>query len=231
MIGLIIPAHQEEKTLAPCLAAALELRHDPGLKGEEVRIIVVLDACTDASEAIATGMGVDTLRIDARNVGAARALGARHALALGARWLAFTDSDTVVSRDWLSAQLALGADAVCGTIGVDDWSAHPPEVRARFAREYVDACGHRHIHGANLGVSREAYLAVGGFQPLASKEDVAIVGALSAAGYSIAWSARPRVTTSARKVGRAPGGFADAILRHCEELGDILSSRSSPASA
>lgn len=221
MIGVVIPAHDEESTLASCVTAALQLRNDPALRGEVVRAVVVLDACSDASGRIAAAMGVETLRIDARNVGATRALGAQHLLDAGARWLAFTDADTVVSRDWLSAQLALGADAVCGTIGVDDWSAHPPEVGARFVRDYVDACGHRHIHGANLGVTREAYLGVGGFLPLASKEDIALVTALAEAGYSIAWSSLPRVTTSGRAAGRAPGGFADAIRRHREELGAI----------
>ena len=219
MIGVVIPAHDEESTLVRCLAAALELGHDPALRGEVVRAVVVLDACSDGSGAIAAAMDVETLSLDARNVGAARALGARHLLDAGARWLAFTDADTVVSRDWLSAQLALGADAVCGTIGVDDWSAHPPEVGARFVREYVDACGHHHIHGANLGVKREAYLAVGGFLPLPSAEDIALVKALADAGYDIAWSSMPRVTTSGRAAGRAPGGFADAIRRHREELG------------
>jgi hypothetical protein len=39
-------------------------------------------------------------------------------------------------------------------------------------------------------------------------EDVALVNALLASGASVAWSALPRVTTSARKMARAHGGFA-----------------------
>lgn len=218
MIGVVVPVHDEEATLRTCLVSALALGRDPALRGETVLVVAVLDSCTDASEAIAVGLGVEVVCIQARNVGVARATGARHALDAGARWLAFTDADTTVSPDWLSSQLALGADAVCGTIAVDDWSAHPPEVGERFVREYVDACGHRHVHGANLGVTTGAYLAVGGFQPLASEEDIALVRALSDGGYSIAWSSLPRVTTSARIRGRAPGGFAHAIRAHCEEL-------------
>ena len=44
-------------------------------------------------------------------------------------------------------------------------------------------------------------------------EDVELVSALEACGARIAWSCRPRVTTSARRLARAPGGFADALLK------------------
>jgi thymidine phosphorylase len=68
------------------------------------------------------------------------------------------------------------------------------------------------VHGANLGVSAEAYLRAGGFQALACSEDVALVEALKASGARIAWSAAPRVTTSARTNARARGGFGDTLL-------------------
>lgn len=212
MIGVVVPAHDEEDLLEDCLASLVAARHHPDLMGEEVRIVVVLDACTDASLEVARRFDVAIVEVDARNVGAARASGARHALEAGARWLAFTDADSVVAPGWLASQLALGADLVCGTIVVDDWSEHPPPVKARHLRDYVDACGHRHIHGANLGIDREAYLALGGFSPRTSDEDVALVEAAQARGLLIAWSALPRVTTSARRIGRAPLGFA-ATLR------------------
>ncbi len=153
MIGVIVPAHNEEALLAPCLAALLEASRHEDLAGETVRIVVVLDACNDFSGAIARAYGVETLALKARNVGIARATGADFLLADGARWLAFTDADSRVSAAWLVAQLSLDADAVCGSIAVDDWSAHPHSVREYFRKTYVDADGHRHIHGANLGVS------------------------------------------------------------------------------
>lgn len=151
-------------------------------------------------------------------MGIARAAGAAHCLEAGARWLAFTDADTRVAPGWLAMQLAearAGADAVCGTVGVHDWKVHgggAARLRERFARDYMARDGHRHVHGANLGVSAAAYLRVGGFAPLACGEDVALVAALEAAGARIAWSARPRVTTSARTDARARGGFGDTLL-------------------
>lgn len=212
MIGVIVPAHNEEALLAPCLAALFHAARHEALAGESVRIVVVLDTCDDFSGAIARAYGVETLTLEARNVGIARAAGADLLLAGDARWLAFTDGDSRVSAGWLVAQLSLQADAVCGSIAVDDWSAHPHSVREYFCRTYVDADGHRHIHGANLGVSAAAYRRAGGFPPLACSEDVALVQRLIASGARIAWSAAPRVTTSARAVARARGGFGDTLV-------------------
>ncbi|MFM0740599.1 glycosyltransferase [Paraburkholderia xenovorans] len=213
MIGVIVPAHNEEALLAPCLAALIEASRHADLAGEAVRIVVVLDACTDFSGAIARAYGVETLASKARNVGIARAMGADILLADGARWLAFTDADSRVSPTWLVAQLSLDSDAVCGSIAVDewDWTAHPHSVREYFRKTYVDADGHRHIHGANLGVSAEAYRRAGGFPPLTCSEDVALVDRLIASGARIAWSAAPRVITSARAAVRARGGFGDTL--------------------
>lgn len=270
MIGVVIPAHNEERELERCLAAVRVAAGDPALRGETVRVTVVLDSCSDGSRAIAerhagrrgdrepmrldggdvcsaedgsngssggnasnggkgtigtsTGAGtgaanciIDIIVLASRNVGAARAAGAAQLLALGARWLAFTDADTRVSPGWLAAQLALDVDVVCGTIAVDDWSPHRDDadaLRRHFGRNYTDADGHRHIHGANLGVSATAYRRAGGFEPLACSEDVALVAALERCGARFAWSSAPRVVTSARRNARASGGFADTLLRY-----------------
>lgn len=69
------------------------------------------------------------------------------------------------------------------------------------------------MHGANLGVSATAYRRAGGFKALASSEDVALVEALRNTGARIAWSAMPRVETSARQSFRAPLGFGATLQR------------------
>jgi glycosyltransferase involved in cell wall biosynthesis len=215
MIGVVIPAHNEEQHIAEALSAIRHAAHHPGLMGEPVQVLVVLDSCSDATETIAAAHGVQTMAVAVRNVGSARAVGAAHLVQAGARWLAFTDADTIVSPEWLLKQLEQKADAVCGSIGIDDWSMHGDQaenIRIHFARTYHDVDGHRHIHGANLGVSTEAYLRAGGFLPLACSEDVALVEALQASGARIAWSAAPRVSTSARADARARGGFGDTLL-------------------
>ncbi|MET0264886.1 MAG: glycosyltransferase family 2 protein [Duganella sp.] len=228
MIGIVIPAHDEERYLDGCLDAIRQAGSHAGLRGESVCVVVVLDHCRDNTHAIATahaeatahpgaGCRVEMIELDARNVGAARAAGADRLLAQGARWLAFTDADTRVSPEWLVAQLRLGFDVVCGTVSVEDWSVHhdhPTLLRQHFEHRYADQDGHRHIHGANLGVCALAYRRAGGFAPLTCSEDVALVAALENCGASIAWSAAPRVTTSARRDARAHGGFGDTLIRY-----------------
>jgi glycosyltransferase involved in cell wall biosynthesis len=223
MLGIIIPAHDEAAHIGECVASARRAAVHHRLLGEDVRVIVVLDSCTDDTEAIVRALGADVTHVDARNVGLARAHGAERALALGARWLAFTDADTTVADDWLVQQLDCCADAVCGVIGVYDWSPHVAAVREHFGRTYTDADGHRHIHGANLGVSARAYLRAGGFLPLEADEDVALVEALLATGATIEWSASPRVVTSARTDFRAKKGFGATLVdvsRRCFTPGE-----------
>ncbi|MDM0009473.1 glycosyltransferase family 2 protein [Variovorax sp. J22G73] len=215
MIGIVIPAHNEEQVIRICLAAVSRAAQHPSLTGEPVETVVVLDDCTDATCVEAGAAGAMTLSIRARNVGMARAAGAQAMLARGARWLAFTDADTVVSEAWLANQLELQADVVCGTVCIQDWSPHGANaelLESHFKETYFDRDDHRHVHGANLGVSAEAYRAVGGFRHLACGEDEALVAALVAAGRHVAWSSLPRVVTSARVHARAPGGFAGALL-------------------
>lgn len=224
MIGVGVPAHNEQAHIGACLAALLQAACNDRLQGEAVLVHVVLDACADgtvdvvrqhASRFADAGVVLDWSQIAQRQVGAARAAGAACLLAAGARWLAFTDADTRVSPQWLAAQLALDVDVVCGSVAVDDWSPHGADadvLREHFSRHYRDHDGHRHIHGANLGVAASAYLAAGGFAAVACHEDVLLVKALQAFGARFAWSAQPRVFTSARKDARARGGFGDSML-------------------
>ena len=120
----------------------------------------------------------------------------------------------MVSPRWLVDQLSLGAEVVCGTVGVSGWAAHGIRAHAaqsRFAAHYQDHDGHRHVHGANLGIAAQAYRRTGGFAALACSEDQSLVDRMVQAGCSVAWSALPRVTTSARPYSRVEGGFATAL--------------------
>lgn len=211
MIGVLVPAHNEAELLGACLASLQQAALHPELNAEAVCILVVLDACTDGSEAVARARGVAVLRIDERNVGHARRAGAAHLLELGARWLACTDADSSVDGDWLVRQLAFGAEAVCGTVRVTDWSPRAEQVRPIYEGHYQSSEDHRHIHGANLGVCARAYQRAGGFRPLAADEDVHLVRDLERSGAYIVWTHQTCVTTSARRDCRAPHGFGEYL--------------------
>lgn len=214
MIGVCIPAHNEERHIEACLRAVMRASRHPRLGREPVRIVVVLDHCGDGTARLAAGWPVDLLTVQARNVGVARAAGAHHLLDAGARWLAFTDADTCVSPGWLADQLSLNAEVVCGTVSVTGWEAHgafSQRAHRAFAAHYHDCDGHRHVHGANLGVAAHTYRRIGGFAALTCSEDQALVDRLEAGGAHIAWTSLPRVTTSARPYSRVEGGFATAL--------------------
>ncbi len=199
MIGVVIPANDDEHFIARCLTCVQSAAGAAQLQQEAVLIVVVLDASTDRTGAIALAHGATLVECSARNVGVARAAGAQACLDAGARWLAFTDADTEVDTDWLVQQLQLAADAVCGTVRVRDWGLYAPAMRRHYDDSYTDADGQRHIHGANLGVSAQAYRLAGGFPPIPCSEDVALVRSLEALGARIAWSARPTVWVSERR--------------------------------
>jgi len=170
---------------------------------------------------------VDMLSVRHRNVGASRAAGIDLMLrrfAVPGLWLANTDADSEVPVNWFARQLdhaASGAQAVVGTVVVKDWSMHTTEVRRTYLSRYRFGPGHRHTHGANLSMTAAAYVSAGGFGQLHTSEDVALVESMIAHGQSVVWASDVPVVTSARRVGRAPHGFADHLL----SLADLRTER------
>lgn len=207
-VDVVIPAHDEQDLLAGCLDA---LEDCIAATPVPVTVTVVLDSCRDATEEIARGRA-RIVRTSARNVGIARARGFDSLRRPSSRrWYATTDADSRVPRTWLTDQLAVarsGADVVAGLIAVDDWSDWTPATRLSYLEGYHPGPGHRHIHGANIGISARAYRQLGGFDPLPVHEDVQLVRRAQAAGLTVAWSTAAPVMTSARRTARAPGGFA-----------------------
>jgi hypothetical protein len=67
-----------------------------------------------------------------------------------------------------------------------------------------------------------AYMAAGGFSPLASDEDVDLVDAFQTNDEPIAWAMDRAVTTSSRRQARAPSGFAGYLssLAILEDVGE-----------
>ena len=213
MIALIVPPHDE---------ALLIRRWVPPMSLPALH--PARDACRDGTESASLMRAAPRRAGKVRCVGAARAAAAAHALSLGARWIASTDADTVVPADWLYRQVNCGADAFCGVVEVVDWLDYPQAVRDAFTGKAV-VDGHRHVHGANMGISASAYLAAGGFSAVVTGEDVAMVQALERVEARIAWLAQPAVATSARRTARAPQGFSGflrALEREVMDAGGAL---------
>jgi Glycosyl transferase family 2 len=234
--AVVVPAHNEEEEIPACLAA---LRAAAESVWIPVRLLVVADACTDETAAVAAAHGAEVIGIGARNVGAARAVGMAGLLRRtadtdpAAVWLATTDADTVVPPGWLRRQLgyaAQGWDVVLGTVTVADWDEHPPHTPAAFAAMYESGEGpHPHVHGANLGIRASAYLAAGGFKPLRTAEDHALMAAATEAGCQVLQASDLIVQTSARRQARAPRGFSHALRTLAREPDPGGSAPSAPA--
>ncbi|WGV20256.1 glycosyltransferase [Pseudomonas putida] len=213
MIAVVIPAHNEARRLGRCLRAVLAAARQAQQVGYQVEVLVVLDRCSDGSAAVASRFGVTALTVDTGNVGMARRVGAAYMVERGAQWLACTDADSRVPAHWLLSQLACRAEVVCGTVHVECWQPwQTAALRKLYHSRYHAREGHRHVHGANLGVCADAYNRVGGFKPLAAHEDVQLVSDLQASGAQIVWTARHSVVTSSRRDSRARGGFGDYLV-------------------
>ena len=213
---VVVPAHNELEHLPRCLRA---LATASLCLPVPVLTVVVLDKCDDGSDRLAGQFGADVhfVSIDVGNVGAARAAGFVYAGSVCGSvepertWFATTDADSVVSSQWLARMTAADADMVLGTVRIPLWRL-PVEVARRYLLAYNSkGPGHNHIHGANMGFRADAYWRVGGFQALATGEDVDLVQRFETAGLRINRDVRLSVATSVRQVGRAPGGFAQHL--------------------
>jgi glycosyltransferase involved in cell wall biosynthesis len=227
LLAVVIPVRDEAERIDVCLAALRRAarslssgRRPPG-PDPRLRVVVVLDACADESaDIVARHRLIDVVPSRAGRVGAARAVGVEHVLRSESMprhqiWIATTDADSVVPDDWLSHQLdvaAGGADLLRGLVQPDGQECGPAAYQA-WSDAYRRGAGHPHVHGANLGIRADAYVACGGFDRLASvDEDVLLVRRARELGRPIVASAGAVVTTSGRLVGRVrEGGFADYL--------------------
>lgn len=223
---VVVPARDEAERIGRCIEA-LAAQRDVGPDAYEV--ILVLDSCTDDTRGRALAAAPARLRlhtIDApgAGVGSARRAGMGLASARLRRvgrprgLVATTDADTVVSRTWVAAQLALGdagARAIGGRIDLleHEAAALPTgvlDLRQRDLAERARRAGAEHgqFSGASISLTAEAYDYVGGMEPHVALEDEALERALHRHGVPIVRSNTVTVRTSARTSGRAPLGLA-----------------------
>jgi glycosyltransferase involved in cell wall biosynthesis len=219
-IVVAIPARNEVASIAECIRSVDRAAQTVGLP---TCIVVAADSCDDDTAGVARSIvpsqaELVVIEADWGSAGAARsaavAVGIDEDAALERVWIANTDADTVVPADWLSVQVELARDhhAVAGVVELDP-SRTSTRVLDRFGATYrLDGDRHLHVHGANLGVRADAYLAVGRWCPTTIVgEDHGLWRRLVEAGYAVTHRTSVRVTTSSRLRSRVEGGFATVL--------------------
>lgn len=227
---IVVPANDEEELLPACLQSlqkAIEVCPVPA------HVVVVADSCTDNTATIAHSYGVQGEVSDGRNVGRARKVGIEAGLKYMGwcidhhqTWLAMTDADSVVPRDWLKHRIEVadeGADMVVGIVDLpgpsraslhihnSDTESNHVLWRESYAKK-INGATHAHSHGANLGIRMSVYKASGGFGDLPCHEDGHLIKAVSKVhGANILWLTAQPVCTSDRHYGRCSEGVARDI--------------------
>lgn len=229
-ISVLIPARNEEELLPRCLNSILKAKAElpPYCT---VDIILAVNASSDQTLTIGKsilGSKGEVLCLPIPNVGHARKMAAKTALerykgALKHCWLANTDSDCEVPRNWLVHQLIRahsGIQGMAGIVKVDSFGEHDIMVPAQFLNSYVIFSDgtHPHIHGANLGVRADAYERVGGWKELTTAEDHDLWNRMSSLKIPKISDANLFVYTSGRRKGRAPHGFAGTLAAFNKDI-------------
>ncbi len=193
VISFIVPAHNEEQLLGPTLAALHEAASEVGMPYE---LIVVDDASTDRTAAIAAASGARVITVAHRQIARARNAGA--SVAAG-EVLVFIDADTRVEATTITATVAAVRRGCVGGGALLRFD-EPLPVSARVVGAILRAAMRlsRLAAGAYVFATRGAFDAVGGFdETLFATEELTFSRAVRRVGrFAILSEA---VITSGRK--------------------------------
>jgi GT2 family glycosyltransferase len=212
-LSVITTVRDGERAL-PALAAALDAQ---ALPRESFEWVVIDNASSDATAAVARDLGAVVVaepvpgRARARNTGVAVS---------GGRLLAFTDVDCCPRPEWLEHLSAclerspLAGGPVEVTTGQRPTPWERLDAAWRFHQERnVERAGWAAT--ANLGIRRDAFTAVGGFDAALTGggEDVDLCLRARAAGFAIGFCARATVEHPAEDGARGTlrRGFEQAV--------------------
>jgi glycosyltransferase involved in cell wall biosynthesis len=199
--SIVIPARNEAAYLGKCLDA---IRTASRLYAGQVEIIVVLNRCTDSTEAIALECGAKLVRDDSRNLAKIRNAGARQARG---EILVTVDADSVMSANMLEEidrKLSSGKYIGGGVPVLTERFSLGILVTMLLIGIFIFAFG---LSGGLFWCCRSDFEALGGFdEALTVGEDINFAKRLRAYGrktrrrFGTMW--KTHITTSCRKFDR-----------------------------
>lgn len=194
--SFVVPAHDEAAAIAGTVRALRELAD---VIDRPFEVLVVDDASSDGTGALAEGAGARVVRVDHRQIAATRNSGVR-AAAPSSTAIVFVDADTRPGADVVRAALAaLDAGAVGGgalmRFDAAPWYGHALIWCVCRGLALWNKCG-----GAFLYVRRDAFEEVGGFdEDLYVSEEIDLAAKLRRLGrFRVLRGAK--VVTSGRKL-------------------------------
>lgn len=173
LVSIVIPVHNESRTLRPCLESLFAQEHHP------IEVIVINDGSTDDTGEILASYGDRIQVLSTPGIGPSRGrnLGVAHA---SGEYVAFTDGDCVCEPSWIR-ELLRGFDGRPDVAGVGGSQRTPPDdsvygrqvgafLRAfGFASDYIrphendDIVEVKHNPTCNVLYRRTVFERVGGF--------------------------------------------------------------------
>jgi glycosyltransferase involved in cell wall biosynthesis len=194
MLSFVIPAHDEEAEIVATIRA---IRAAAVAIPAEHEIIVVDDASTDRTGERASGAGAQVLRVEHRQIAAARNAGAR---AAAGDTFVFVDADTRIDAAVVAGLLkVMATGAVGGGAAVRFDEPTPRWLKIALPASIWLARRLRITGGCFLFCSRRAFEAVGGFdETLFAAEEIRLCRDLRKQGRFMI--RRAAVLTSGRKL-------------------------------
>lgn len=199
VITILVPARNEEKYLPNCLRSIENLNYPK----DKIQFIIGNDGSTDATgviiqEWVAEAKNRTQINISSQSFvnmnGKANALSQMIAKSIG-EYLLFTDADCEINTDWakemVSSAIGEKAEMVTGITKVipDNWFSAMQGMdwwlTLGMIKVLADIGKSVTSMGNNMLISKEAYLAIGGFEnlPLSVTEDFELAKAINHAGF------------------------------------------------
>lgn len=218
-ISVVIPVHNNEKTIGECLTSLMRVDYEPGFE-----IIVLDDESTDrTAEICASYPAVKLIRLKKQGPSAARNLGVESSVGT---YIAFTDGDCVIEPDWLKElEKCFISDEIAGA-GGDQKSPEREIPFGRLVQDYLKAIGFMtdyikndkslietdHNPSCNSMYRKRVLIEAGGFDPdLWPGEDVELDLKVRRLGYKLIYN--PKACVGHYRPG-SYAGFARMMRRY-----------------
>lgn len=195
LVSVIVPAYNEEENIASCLTSVF----NQTLPKNRYEVIVVDNNSTDRTAAISAGFGARVVKEPNQGIAFTRMTGAKEARS---EIIAFVDSDTIVSSDWLKTIMEIyQSDSSVVGIGCN-LKLEPRNLLVAIFEPLTATLIKifKILPGYGFSIKKSAYLKCGGYNPKINfSEDFYITKKIKQTGKVVIALPKDLVVTSSRR--------------------------------